>query len=84
MEDRGAQIALAQSAAPEIISRGAEVLVLGLHGYELHSRKERDEPQSKQTETFGNNQTPGLSNAFQAAGMEDNFSGKFLLAARLT
>jgi hypothetical protein len=34
MEDRGAEIALAQSAAPETISRDAEVLVLGRHGYE--------------------------------------------------
>src|SRR5262249_33783794 len=34
MMDRGAEIALAQSAAPEIISRDAEVLVLGHHGYE--------------------------------------------------
>jgi hypothetical protein len=34
MEDRGTEIALAQSAAPETISRDAEVLVLGPHGYE--------------------------------------------------
>jgi hypothetical protein len=34
MEDRGAEIALARSAAPESISRDAEVLVLGRHGYE--------------------------------------------------
>jgi hypothetical protein len=34
MEDRGAEIALAQSAAPETISRDAEVMVLGPHGYE--------------------------------------------------
>jgi hypothetical protein len=34
MEDRGAEVALAQSAAPETISRDAEVLVLGPHGYE--------------------------------------------------
>jgi len=34
MEDRSAEIALAQSAAPESISRDAEVLVLGRHGYE--------------------------------------------------
>ncbi|HEV2488922.1 MAG TPA: hypothetical protein VGT03_03875 [Candidatus Acidoferrales bacterium] len=32
--DRNAEIALAQSAAPESISRDAEVLVLGRHGYE--------------------------------------------------
>jgi len=32
--DRTAEIALAQSAAPESISKGAEVLVLGRHGYE--------------------------------------------------
>jgi hypothetical protein len=32
--DRGAEIALAQSAAPESISRDAEVMVLGPHGYE--------------------------------------------------
>ena len=34
MEDRNAGIALARSAAPESISRDAEVLVLGRHGYE--------------------------------------------------
>jgi hypothetical protein len=34
MPDRNAEIALAQSAAPESISRDAEVLVLGRHGYE--------------------------------------------------
>jgi hypothetical protein len=34
MEDRGSEIALARSAAPESISRDAEVLVLGRHGYE--------------------------------------------------
>jgi hypothetical protein len=34
MADRGAEIALARSAAPESISRDAEVLVLGQHGYE--------------------------------------------------
>src|SRR5215813_15490522 len=32
--DRNAEIALAQSAAPESISREAEVLVLTRHGYE--------------------------------------------------
>ena len=32
--DRNAEIALARSAAPESISLGAEVLVLGRHGYE--------------------------------------------------
>jgi len=32
--DRNAEIALAQTAAPESISRDAEVLVLGRHGYE--------------------------------------------------
>ena len=32
--DRNAEIALARSAAPESISRDAEVLVLGPHGYE--------------------------------------------------
>ena len=32
--DRSAEIALARSAAPESISRDAEVLVLGRHGYE--------------------------------------------------
>jgi hypothetical protein len=32
--DRNAEIALAQSAAPESISHDAEVLVLGRHGYE--------------------------------------------------
>lgn len=34
IEDRASEIALAQSAAPESISRDAEVLVLGRHGYE--------------------------------------------------
>jgi hypothetical protein len=34
MTDRDAEIALARSAAPEAISRDAEVLVLGPHGYE--------------------------------------------------
>ena len=34
MADRNSEIALAQSAAPESISRDAEVLVLGAHGYE--------------------------------------------------
>ena len=34
IEDRNSEIALARSAAPESISRGAEVLVLGRHGYE--------------------------------------------------
>jgi hypothetical protein len=34
MTDRNAEIALARSAAPEAISRDAEVLVLGRHGYE--------------------------------------------------
>src|SRR3984893_4924568 len=32
--DRNAEIALARSAAPEAISRDADVLVLGRHGYE--------------------------------------------------
>jgi hypothetical protein len=32
--DRGAEVALARSAAPESISRDAEVLVLGRHGFE--------------------------------------------------
>lgn len=32
--ERGAEIALARSAAPESISRDAEVMVLGRHGYE--------------------------------------------------
>jgi hypothetical protein len=34
MADRAAEIALARSAAPESISRDAEVLVLGRHGFE--------------------------------------------------
>ncbi len=34
MEDRDSEIALARSAAPESISRDAEVQVLGRHGYE--------------------------------------------------
>src|SRR5882762_8022689 len=32
--DRNAEIALARSAAPEAISRDAEILILGRHGYE--------------------------------------------------
>src|SRR5262249_35196613 len=32
--DRNAEIAMARSAAPESISRDAEVMVLGPHGYE--------------------------------------------------
>ena len=32
--DRNAEIALARSAAPEAISRDADVLVMGRHGYE--------------------------------------------------
>src|ERR1700747_3195577 len=34
IEDRNSEITLARSAAPESISRDAEVLVLGRHGYE--------------------------------------------------
>jgi len=34
MADRGAEIALARSAAPESISRDAEIMVLGRHGFE--------------------------------------------------
>ncbi len=34
MADRNAEIAMARSAAPESISRDADVLVLGTHGYE--------------------------------------------------
>jgi hypothetical protein len=34
MADRAAEIALARSAAPESVSRDAEVLVLGRHGFE--------------------------------------------------
>jgi hypothetical protein len=34
IEDRASEIVLARSAAPESISRDAEVLVLGRHGYE--------------------------------------------------
>src|SRR3984893_11096596 len=38
MADRDAEIALARSAAPESISRDAEVLVLGRHGFETASK----------------------------------------------
>ena len=38
MTDRGAEIALARSAAPESISRDAEVLVLGRHGFETAAK----------------------------------------------
>jgi hypothetical protein len=34
MTDQGAEIALARSAAPESISRDAEVMVLGRHGFQ--------------------------------------------------
>jgi hypothetical protein len=34
MDDRNAEVTLARSAAPESISRDAEILVLGRHGYE--------------------------------------------------
>jgi hypothetical protein len=34
IDDRSAEVALARSAAPESISREAEVMVLGRHGYE--------------------------------------------------
>ena len=34
MTDRNAEISLARSAAPEAVSRDAEILVLGRHGYE--------------------------------------------------
>src|SRR5947207_5430618 len=36
--DRNAEIALARTAAPESISRDAEVLVLGRHGYETAAK----------------------------------------------
>ena len=38
MTDQGAEIALARSAAPESISRDAEVLVLGRHGFETAAK----------------------------------------------
>jgi hypothetical protein len=38
MTDRGAELALARSAAPESISRDAEVLVLGRHGFETAAK----------------------------------------------
>ncbi len=38
MADRDAEITMARSAAPESISRAAEVLVLGRHGYETAVR----------------------------------------------
>ena len=34
MEDRDSEVALARSAAPESISRDAEIMVFGRHGYE--------------------------------------------------
>jgi hypothetical protein len=39
--DGNAEIALARSAAPESISRDAEVLVLGRNGYETAAKQER-------------------------------------------
>lgn len=38
MSDRGAEIALARSAAPESISKDADVMVLGRHGYETAAK----------------------------------------------
>src|SRR5260221_4871971 len=38
MTDRDAEIALARSAAPESVSRDAEVLVLGRHGFETAAK----------------------------------------------
>ena len=38
MADQGAEIALARSATPESISRDAEVLVLGRHGFETAAK----------------------------------------------
>ena len=38
MADRDAEIAMARSAAPESISRDAEVMVLGRHGYETTNK----------------------------------------------
>ena len=38
MTDRNTEIAFARTAAPESISRDAEVLVLGRHGYKLRSK----------------------------------------------
>jgi hypothetical protein len=38
MADRNAEIALARSAAPDSISRDAEVMVLGQHGYETAAK----------------------------------------------
>ena len=38
MTDRGAEIALARSAAPESIARDAEVLVLGRRGFETAAK----------------------------------------------
>jgi hypothetical protein len=40
--DRNAEIALARSAAPESISRDAEVMVLGRHGYETVVKGKND------------------------------------------
>ncbi len=42
MQDRSAEIALARSAAPESISRDAEVMVLGRHGYETAIKGKND------------------------------------------
>ena len=40
--DRNAEIAMARSAAPEAISRDADVLVLGRHGYETAVKGKND------------------------------------------
>jgi len=42
MEDRSSEIALARSAAPESISRDAEIMVLGRHGYETAVKGKND------------------------------------------
>ena len=40
--ERNAEIALARSAAPESISRDAEIMVLGQHGYETAVKGKND------------------------------------------
>ena len=40
MANRGAEIALARSAAPESIARDAEVQVLGRHGFETAVKRQ--------------------------------------------
>jgi hypothetical protein len=41
MADRAAEIALARSAAPESISRDAEIMILGRHGFQNSGQRQK-------------------------------------------